>query len=182
MDVANEAHNASLRHKSKKIEKPEWREYMQIFKDGDFVSRVKATDPEEQLLTAKDGDDSFDQEKAIEDFIDEVRYDKPYEDLLQYLSVSGTFNLSFGGLNEWNDILTLASSEGINLDFQFLESPTPAANPELGDHFQRLLDSLWAEDRTDRLSIVLEAGLPMHLQLKLALLGRQYSGKRTLAK
>jgi len=32
-----------------------------------------------------------------------MKFDAAYEDLLQYLSVSGMFNLSFGGFaTEWN--------------------------------------------------------------------------------
>jgi hypothetical protein len=42
--------------------------------------------------------------RSLEDILDALKYDATYEDLLQYLSVSGIFNLTQGLFPEWADI------------------------------------------------------------------------------
>ena len=62
-----------------------------------------------------------------------MKYDPAYEDLLQYLSVSGMFNLASDVFNsEWSHINDISALEGLNFNFEFLDSLIPPSNPELG--------------------------------------------------
>ena len=46
-----------------------------------------------------------------------MKYDKAYEDMLQYLSVSGHFNLATGDFNEWHQFTDLGALDNIKIDF-----------------------------------------------------------------
>lgn len=110
-----------------------------------------------------------------------MKYDQSYEDLLQYLSATGMFNLN--SFNEWNDDLkSMSMTEGINLDFSFLESLIPWANPELGRSLQSLLLNIFKEDRIDKEESLKVESIPHYLPVKMCLLGKSMSGKRTIAK
>lgn len=45
-----------------------------------------------------------DTKKPIEEVLDVVRYEQPYSDLLEYLGVTGIFNLTDGRFKEWEEI------------------------------------------------------------------------------
>ncbi len=115
-----------------------------------------------------------------------MKYDPAYEDLLQYLSVTGMFNLDSEAFKiEWNSINDLNLLEGLNINFEFLESLIPSSNPELGRSLQQLLLGLFTEERTEKsfkIGAQKDEGIPHHLPIKLCLLGRRYAGKRTIAK
>jgi hypothetical protein len=40
LDIANEAHEKTLKKNNRKLDKPEWREWMKIFVDNKLVSQV----------------------------------------------------------------------------------------------------------------------------------------------
>lgn len=96
------------------VDKPTWREWMDIFVDNKFVSKVKVDPSIDQSNAIPDDEDEiidiFEETGVtnLEDILDQMMYDRAYEDMLQYLSVSGMFNLSFGEFQEWNDINKLA--------------------------------------------------------------------------
>lgn len=45
-----------------------------------------------------------DPKRSLEEILEVMKYDTAYEDLLQYFSISGIFNLTHGDFHEWNDI------------------------------------------------------------------------------
>lgn len=54
------------------------------------------------------------------------------------------FNLNTGDFsNEWGQIKDVNFLEGINMNFNFLDSLIPPSNPELGRNFKQLLMNLW---------------------------------------
>jgi hypothetical protein len=123
-----------------------------------------------------------DNAKELDEIMDEMKYDQSYDDMLQYLSVVGSFNLAGGTFSEWYDMSSLATAESIQLDFKFLDSITPSLNPDLGSNFQSLLMNLWKEDKTDIVETVKIDGIPNYLPIKLSILGKACAGKRTIAK
>lgn len=102
---------------------------MKIFADNRLVSTVVgenstnlsqalAADDESQLKDHHTYDPLTDFSKDLGDLLDEMKYDPSYEDLLQYLSVSGSFNVTGSGYEaEWNQMKTLNALEGLNIDF-----------------------------------------------------------------
>lgn len=75
--------------------------------------------------------------------------------------------------------------EGLNLNFQFLDSLIPQSNPILGYSVKSLLSDLFNQSMTEEEKpnkIEQIKNLPDHMALKLCILGNKYGGKRTLAK
>ena len=141
LDVANEAYEKTSKRKSRKLEKPEWREWMSIFADGKLVSHVVGDHQnsmsqqliDEEMTREQSYDPLQDNSKQLENILDEMKYDPAYEDLLQYLGVSGMFNLATQAFYlEWGHINEINALEGLDFNFEFLESLIPPSNPELG--------------------------------------------------
>ena len=141
---------------------------------------------DEEMTRDQSYDPLQDNSKQLENILDEMKYDPAYEDLLQYLGVSGMFNLAAQSFNsEWSYINQINALEGLNLNFEFLESLIPPSNPELGRNLQQLLLNLWNEDKTDKdypIHSQKDEGIPHYLPVKLCLLGKRFAGKRTIAK
>jgi len=79
-----------------------------------------------------------DPKRTIEEVLDAMKYDTAYEDLLQYLSISGIFNLTQGDFAEWADIKSLMSSFAQINPF-VIDSLIPHQNPALGRILSQLL-------------------------------------------
>lgn len=127
LDVADQAYEKTNKRKNKKLEKPEWREWMSIFSEGKLVSSVVG-DNQTTLSQSLVGDDELtkdstedpllDPTKQIEDILDDMKFDPAYEDLLQYLSVTGMFNLQLEGFNaEWGEFQNINFLEGLDMNF-----------------------------------------------------------------
>jgi hypothetical protein len=43
--------------------------------------------------------------------------------------MSGQFNLSYGGLKEWVDIIELSNKQNVRIDYKFLNEMVPPSNP-----------------------------------------------------
>lgn len=73
-------------------------------------------------------DESFDvlenPNKTLEDVLEAMKYDPAYEDLLQYLSISGIFNITQGDFPEWFDLKKLLSTSP-GVDTSILDSLIP---------------------------------------------------------
>lgn len=187
MDIANEAYDEQMKGGNRKLDKPMWREWMKHFKENKLVSKArKGADIQENFLVDDDLEVTYDilndNTKKIEEVLDQMRYDQSYADLLEYLSVAGMFNLANGNFTEWNDIQNIGLHEGLQIDFQFLDSLIPSSNPDLGRNLQSLLLNIWKEDLTEKGETPYYQGIPHHLTLKLCLLGKASAGKRTIAK
>ncbi|CDW87464.1 mitogen-activated protein kinase organizer [Stylonychia lemnae] len=191
LDVANQTFDQQQKNGIKKLDKPTWREWMNIFVDNKLVSSVVGDHHHgfSQGLTDDDptrdqySDPLQDPTKNLESILDEMKFDPAYEDLLQYLSVTGIFNLNQGDhAPYWNQMLDLNS---FDFDFKFLDSLIPPHNPELGRNLKQILSSLWQTEQPDNLEeskLEETIGIPHHLPLKLCILGKKYGGKRTVAK
>lgn len=56
IDVANEAFEKTQKRDKRKLEKPEWRQWMDIFKDNKLVSSVVGDNHNNLSLTLNDND------------------------------------------------------------------------------------------------------------------------------
>ena len=86
---------------------------MDIFKQGKLLSTVVGDNANNLSLTLNEDemtrdhhqtyDPLQDNSKKIQEVLDDMKNDPAYEDLLQYLSVTGMFNLNTGDFTfEWN--------------------------------------------------------------------------------
>ena len=204
LDVADQTFEKTQKRDKRKLEKPEWRDWMEAFKQGKQVSLVYGDNANNLSLTLNDEDGTRNYENydpltdpniQVQDLLDEMKTDPAYEDLLEYLSVSGMFNLNTGLFDfEWNQMSDLIRVESLSLDFQFLDSLIPPSNPLLGRTLNQLLRLFSGLDNGEE-SKTTPAGhgaygslecekdnVPQYMPLKLCLLGKKFGGKRTLAK
>ena len=122
-----------------------------------------------------------DPKKTLEQVLEAMKYDSAYEDMLQYLAITGIFNITSGDFKEWYDIKGLLSQSALGIDISVLKSLIPRQNPNLGRILQQLLKSEGVEESKSS-EHAYATGIPHHLTLKLVLLGRACAGKRTIAK
>ena len=54
-----------------------------------------------------------------------MKYDSAYEDMLQYLAITGIFNITSGDFKEWYDIKGLLSQSALGIDVSVLKSLIP---------------------------------------------------------
>lgn len=122
LDVANEAYDETHKKNSNgKLDKPMWREWMRYFKDNQLVSRgrkgllgnqqdssaftlMNVTGDQNQFITEEHSDILDDPKKSLDQILEAMKYDSAYEDMLQYLAISGIFNITQGDFKEWFDI------------------------------------------------------------------------------
>ena len=53
-------------------------------------------------------------------------------DLLEYLSMCGKFNFSYGGISEWKEILDFVNPELLTISLDFVNHLYPMENSKLG--------------------------------------------------
>ena len=81
---------------------------MQVFIDNKYISRALMEGertPLESLIDFKIEDHVEDEDKEYNVFMTEAKHEKAYEELLEYLSVTGDFFLT--GNKDWQDGINL---------------------------------------------------------------------------
>jgi hypothetical protein len=127
LDIANEAYDEQNKAGSKnKLDKPMWREWMRYFKDNQLTSRARkgliggqnadsafnmmnVTGDQSNFITEEQFDILDDPKKTLDQVLEAMKYDSAYEDMLQYLAITGIFNITSGDFKEWYDIKGLLS-------------------------------------------------------------------------
>lgn len=126
---------------------------MGYFKSGQLVGKARrgllnqeesafAIPSAEPTITDESTDILEDPRRSLDEILDVLKYDATYEDLLQYLSISGIFNLTQGDFPEWGDIQRLMTQFS-QLNPFIVESLIPHHNPGMG----RMLASLIREQQ-----------------------------------
>jgi len=155
MDVANVAWDHQLKG-SKKIEKPQWREWMEVFKQNKNLSLMMSeghTSPHQSLMEEDLLDQGEEKEflsRQVQEILQTMKEDPAFMDMLSYLSVSQPFNLT--SLPEWGDIGQF-SSQFESVDFQFLNSFLPCQDSDLGRCFENMLYNMFKGDKSSSLNL-----------------------------
>ena len=68
---------------------------------------MNVTGDQSQFITEEQFDILDDPKKSLDQIIEAMKYDSAYEVMLQYLGISGIFNITQGDFKEWFDIKTL---------------------------------------------------------------------------
>ena len=102
MDVADEAFDFQEKGE-KQLDKPTWRSWMEIFKQGKKVSEQNMIVEEEDIPPQADSQlNLIGTSITPQQLIREVKNDPVYEDLLTYITMSGTMNLRLTAPNQWH--------------------------------------------------------------------------------
>lgn len=100
---------------------------------------MNVTGDQSQFITEEQFDILDDPKKSLDQIIEAMKYDSAYEDMLQYLGISGIFNITQGDFKEWFDIKSLLQQSGMGVDSSVIECLIPRQNPILGRMLHNLL-------------------------------------------
>ena len=197
LDLSNEAWDESK--KNGKIGKPIWRDWMRWFKDNKLVSRARRGllgQEQETFVVAEKVEEQLDAledpKRPIDEVLETIRGEQTYADLLEYLSVAGIFNLTDGRFEEWEEIRAFVKPQrGLHFDFDHLTQRYPPSNPQIGSTIFSILNQSKQEATASLAKIEEEKKegappplppIPHYLSVKLCILGKACSGKRTISK
>lgn len=150
LDIANEAFDESRKEgKGGKLDKPTWREWMRYFKDNKLVSKARRgllnqdQDGLFMMRPATDLSEAYDVledlKRPIDEVLDVIKGEQCHNDMLEYMSATGIFNLTDGArFEEWNEFGEFIASS-TTLDASVLQQVVPPVNPQMGTHLHKIL-------------------------------------------
>ena len=122
---------------------------MDIFTKGKKVSEQNLVINEDDEPSGKAKDSMAmlmggSQNQAVQPFklLNEVKHEPIYEDLLQYISMSGPLNLRLVASQKWNKFKDIIGNDknlaSRGIDVGFLDEVNIPQNPELGQYIEKL--------------------------------------------
>ena len=207
LDMADEVYDMTLQAPNKKLTKAQWREFSGIFVEGKKVSLrnvKKAIVDADAVRKEDDGALQIPEQVPAFRLLSIFNKEPALHDLFQFISNSGLFNL-----DQLKPELVMHWSETLNLD-QFLVAGNGGlvTNESLGKiimnmysasgvvsntHRSPINSAMLIEDKfiAEEIKEVADEGeeagvekpgkIPSDLPLKMAILGRAFSGKKTIA-
>ena len=141
MDVADEAFDFQEQQTGEGLGKPTWRKWMDIFTDGKKVS-------EQNIVINEDDEQKKNKDSMAlivgtvnpQQMLWDIKGENSYEDMLQYISMSGPLNLRLVAPTKWHSVSKVASQDPNlqNLDLKFLDEFWIPSNKELGQQIDKL--------------------------------------------
>ena len=190
LDLSEEVFSTSQTQAGNKLTKAQWREFTDIFAQGKKVSLRNVV---KKVVSAEDNGEEMEGMLKVDSstqpyqILAKYRNEPSLLDLQEFMTSSGMFNLA--QINK-NLYFRVSEEYSIPIDSQ---DGSLKQNPAIGEQIERIQGEL-IQGSTAQMKIydskgsqvTLEGkkstGLPSDLPLKLSILGRTFSGKKTIAK
>lgn len=176
MDAGNEAYDLMKARANQKLTKEEWRDFMNIFKEGKRVSlrSVVKKHVDQTVVISDQNEFVFKENITATDIMFQYHNEQALSEFYQFLCGTGQFDLAAIKPALWRDQM-VKNCLGLSADYCQLQN-----NPELG----ALLEDLQArqQKKASKQEQIEKPKVPTDFVLKLAILGRAFAGKKTVAK
>jgi hypothetical protein len=116
----------------------------------------------------------------------DIKGEHAYEDMLQYISMSGPLNLRLVAPGKWHSLSKVSKKDQNlqNLDLKFLDEFYIPSNKELGQYIDKLYYPVHDDAFKKSITVIdpiktFKPNFPANHSIKICIQGKAYAGKKT---